>query len=399
MEQKKPVAVLVTSFLPYPGMGGSHMRAWDWLKTLSRDYRVHVIVTSDHSDESLIDENYPAERVWNAENIRLQKQKTIEKWFKWPFMVKWNHRHIRDLSRIDPDQPFSQELMTSLREADLRHVLIYKLQNYEFGTWFAKTFPNVPVELDMDDYESRSRQSIGQAYLRMGKNREGKRLLQQARQYHILETAIQGPYQCLYLANQDDCRHISSQLAPRIAYRPNRITVPDTFPAPPEGRTELLFIGTLHYLPNVEAIHFLINELVPVLRRVLDTHWHLTIAGRSPADEIRQLCENVPEITLMSDIETLVPLYEQAHIVLVPLFSGSGTKLKTLEAMAYRRTIVSTSEGVRGLNLENGKHYLHAETATGFASAIKKLASNTDQASLVAQQGYEYCLRTFAIVS
>ena len=64
MSDEKPVALLLTPVLPLPTGSGRALRAWDWLQTLVKGYRVHVLALEESSDCVKIPENYPAEAVW-----------------------------------------------------------------------------------------------------------------------------------------------------------------------------------------------------------------------------------------------------------------------------------------------------------------------------------------------
>jgi glycosyltransferase involved in cell wall biosynthesis len=74
-------------------------------------------------------------------------------------------------------------------------------------------------------------------------------------------------------------------------------------------------------------------------------------------------------------VPELEPWYEQAHVVVVPLFEGAGTRLKVLEAAAYGRPMVSTAFGPEGLPLAAGEHYLEADDPGAFADAIVRVAT------------------------
>jgi glycosyltransferase involved in cell wall biosynthesis len=73
-------------------------------------------------------------------------------------------------------------------------------------------------------------------------------------------------------------------------------------------------------------------------------------------------------------VPTVQPFYERAHAAIVPVLYGSGTRLKVIEAMAYRRPVVATSAGVEGLPIFAGRHYFRADEPEAFASALLKVA-------------------------
>jgi len=77
--------------------------------------------------------------------------------------------------------------------------------------------------------------------------------------------------------------------------------------------------------------------------------------------------------------------YDAAHALVVPVFQGSGTRLKVVEAAVLGRPVVSTALGAEGLSLDPGRHYLRAEDAAGFAQAAQALRTHPGQvAELIA---------------
>jgi polysaccharide biosynthesis protein PslH len=82
--------------------------------------------------------------------------------------------------------------------------------------------------------------------------------------------------------------------------------------------------------------------------------------------------------------------------VVVPLRAGGGSKLKTLEAFAHQRPVVSTGHGVRGLDVTPGVHYLPAESPAEFANAIARLAQDPALALRIAQAGRALCAKAYA---
>ncbi len=79
-------------------------------------------------------------------------------------------------------------------------------------------------------------------------------------------------------------------------------------------------------------------------------------------------------VCYLGRVPSVVPFYEQAHVVVVPVFEGSGTRLKVVEAVAHGRPVVSTRLGTEGLPLTAGEHYLQAEDPATFAGALLDLA-------------------------
>jgi len=81
------------------------------------------------------------------------------------------------------------------------------------------------------------------------------------------------------------------------------------------------------------------------------------------------------EVVLHGRVPSVEPFYRRAHAVIVPVLYGSGTRLKVIEAMAYRRPVVATSAGAEGLPIRAGMEYHEADDPNGFAEALLLLAA------------------------
>lgn len=116
-----------------------------------------------------------------------------------------------------------------------------------------------------------------------------------------------------------------------------------------DDNAELItFTGTLDYFPNIEAVEFITKKLVPKL-----PHEYLSkivIAGRRPTDKVVQLCQD-SGVTLKVDLsdEEMKNLFAQSKVSLVPLISGSGTRLKIIEALFSRSMVLTTPMGSEGV--------------------------------------------------
>jgi glycosyltransferase involved in cell wall biosynthesis len=137
----------------------------------------------------------------------------------------------------------------------------------------------------------------------------------------------------------------------------------------PDGGT-LVFTATMNWPANVEGIHFLLDEVWPSLAAARP-RINAVIIGRNPpaslADKIRQRGLNV---TLTGFVEDIRPYVAQSHVYVIPLFVGSGTRIKAFEAMAMGRPVISTSLGIEGLDVTDGEHFLRADSAEAFSRGI-----------------------------
>jgi glycosyltransferase involved in cell wall biosynthesis len=166
----------------------------------------------------------------------------------------------------------------------------------------------------------------------------------------------------------------------RLSHSTNIVSIPfginlESLPENPVQPEEasLFHIGTMNWFPNEEGIKWLINEVWPgVTKRLPDIELHL--AGRYMPEWLLKL--SAPRVTVEGEVPDVWEYMQRFSIMVVPLFSGSGIRIKIVEAMAAGKAIITTSIGAEGINYENGQHLLIAKDARSFAEAIVKLCND-----------------------
>lgn len=154
----------------------------------------------------------------------------------------------------------------------------------------------------------------------------------------------------------------------------------------PQSRQQstLLFMGTAGYPPNDDAVNWLMHEIMPRIREKLPAS-ALILAGRNAEHCWGHYRQLDPQLKIESDVPDMRPCLNTATLCVVPLRSGSGTRLKILEAMSAGRPVVSTRIGAEGMDVVAGQHLLLADAACGFADAVVRLLGNpVQQAELIA---------------
>ena len=135
---------------------------------------------------------------------------------------------------------------------------------------------------------------------------------------------------------------------------------------------ELVFVGSMDWMPNVDAVAWFVTDILPLVRRhVPDAS--LSIVGRDPARTVRELAARVPGVTVTGTVPDVRPYLERCAVVVVPLRVGGGTRLKIFEAMAMEKAVVSTHIGAEGLPIANGNELLLADDPRAFAGAVVSL--------------------------
>jgi len=145
---------------------------------------------------------------------------------------------------------------------------------------------------------------------------------------------------------------------------------------------DIVFCGSMDWLPNVDGVVYFLAEILPLIRKKLPNAT-FTIAGRSPDPKVLRAVEGVEGVAVTGRVEDMRPYLWGARISVVPLRIGGGTRLKIYECMAAGVPVVSTSVGAEGLRYSDGEDIVLAEDPAGFADAcVRLLLDDSARASL-----------------
>ena len=178
----------------------------------------------------------------------------------------------------------------------------------------------------------------------------------------------------------------------KIEVIPNAVRIPQNTSLP-ESRS-LLILGQYGYMPNRIGVEYFIEKVWPhVLSAISDAE--LVVAGPG-SESIRQFHNPPPRIRFTGFVDDLDALYDSIRVVVCPVLSGGGTRVKLIEAAAHAKPIVSTTIGAEGLELIDEKHALLRDAPASMAEACVKLLKDdvlskqlAEAARKIAQESYE----------
>lgn len=199
-------------------------------------------------------------------------------------------------------------------------------------------------------------------------------------------------YSLLLTTSEQDAKRVRA-LCPdnKIVVYPN--TVPLAPRQPLASVQSVVFSGTLDYEPNRSAVRYFRNEIWPDLRqRWPDLKWHLV--GRNP-EAIDSYIRGDPRIDCSGSVDDAILQLAAAQIAIVPLLSGSGTRLKIIEAWAAGLPVVSTTLGAEGFPVRHGENILLADNPQSFATAISSLLESAALRQQIGQAGRALYEREF----
>lgn len=145
------------------------------------------------------------------------------------------------------------------------------------------------------------------------------------------------------------------------------------------NKPTLLFVGSFFWLQNTEAAKYLLDKIYPKLIKLLPDI-KIVIAGQNAAQKLPTIQNEHIQIVdvAQDDTHTIESWYKRATLLIAPIFGPGGTRLKILAAMASGLPIITTNTGVSGLDLENEKDILIANTSQEFIEKITTILKNRD---------------------
>ena len=167
---------------------------------------------------------------------------------------------------------------------------------------------------------------------------------------------------------------------------PNGVDVTHFFPDPAsEASTHLIYIGSMDWYPNEDAVSFFAEEIFPQIQsNVPDVNF--TIVGGNPSERVQRLAD-MEGVIVAGPVPEIKPYFAYVTVFVVPLRIGSGTRLKILEALAMGKAVVSTTVGAEGLALRDDEEILIADEPDTFANAVTRLLTDRELRQRIGMNG------------
>ncbi|MCY7407917.1 MAG: glycosyltransferase family 4 protein [Alkalinema sp. CAN_BIN05] len=203
-------------------------------------------------------------------------------------------------------------------------------------------------------------------------------------------------FSIIVVTTDDDAQQFKT-FAPNtpIATIPNGVDF-DDFPyrsADPNNH-DLIFIGAMDNLANIDAARFLAQEIFPIVQqRYPDSK--LMLVGSRPVPEVLKL-NQLPNVVVTGAVPSIADYLHRATVCVIPMRTGFGIKNKTLEAMAAGTPVVSSDRGLEGLTLDPDRPCaLRANNPAEYSAAITQLLDNIALRESISHHARAYIERDF----
>lgn len=149
----------------------------------------------------------------------------------------------------------------------------------------------------------------------------------------------------------------------------------------------LLFVGSFIHSPNVDAAMRLTTRIFPLVRAGCPAALLDIVGGEPPVDLVDQAGDGV---TVTGFVPSVVPYLDRAAIVVAPIRSGGGMRVKIVEALAAGKVVVASRLAVEGLDVVDGEQAVLAETDGDFRDRILELLGEPDRRRAIAARAHEF---------
>jgi glycosyltransferase involved in cell wall biosynthesis len=338
----------VTPHLPLRGVAAARERWWNLLARLATRHEISLVAFVDPDDQGVADGLPPG----------LAAVHRVPKTF-------WS---VDDPLALVPGTVRGGYCHPALRAAIAARLAAerYDLVQYEFVETANLAPPaGVPTILTVHQL------GFAQEGPRWRAERQGLRGAARALFRHLRDLdwelgAVRSVHHVITVSPEDAAR--LRRFAPelRVSVSPMGVDTAHYSPVPPDGREgDLLFVGNFVHPPNLDALRFLLREVLPRVGRPV----RLRVVGHGAREALP--AARAAAVDVVGPVPDVRPHLAAAAIVVAPVRFGTGMRGKVLEALAMGTPVVTTRLGAEGLGAISGEHLLVADGAHDFAAAVR----------------------------
>lgn len=209
---------------------------------------------------------------------------------------------------------------------------------------------------------------------------------------YAYERRVTEKYNKLCIISDQDKQTIKTEAREKIRIVRNGVDFSQYFPRNGEKKFDIVFMGNLSYPPNIEAITFISEKVMPLLRK----HKHgikFLITGANAPQKIKaMLCDDISLLENVPDISTSLAI---SKIMLAPMFISIGLQNKIIQAMAMKIPCIITPGSNNAIKAKPGKEVLEAYTEQEFCDSVLKLMNDSKLADEIAGNAYSFVMQNY----
>ena len=364
--------------IPYPLEKGDKLRAFNQIKQLAKRNEIVLCALNDNAKVNEQDAFRALQPYCQSINfIRINKLQIllglVRAFFKGLPMQCGYFYNRKAAKRIDkliqkhkPDMLYGQ----LLRVAEyIRHKDIPKAIDYQ----------------DIFSYGMKRRADIASPITRPIFNMEYHRLCR-------YEAAIFEDFDIKTIISEPDRKLFPHEQRDEILIIPNGVDHEFFKPQEREKKYDLVFTGNMSYPPNVNAVEYLANEILPIVWKSRP-ETTLYIAGATPDPKVKKAASE--KIIVSGWLDDIRDAYAQSRVFIAPMRIGTGLQNKLLEAMSMRLPAITSPLANASLGAKPNEEILIGSNAEEMAKNIITLLTDAQKAEQIAQAGFEFTNRVY----
>ncbi|MFN5619974.1 MAG: glycosyltransferase family 4 protein [Flavobacteriales bacterium] len=156
----------------------------------------------------------------------------------------------------------------------------------------------------------------------------------------------------------------------------------------------LFHLGAMDWGPNLEGILWFLRSIWPAIH-AKHPNLKMYLAGRNMSDEIERM--QLPNVVVVGEVEHAIAFMQSKAIMVVPLLSAGGIRVKIIEGLALGRAVISTTLGAEGLDCQDGEHILLADRPEEWVEAVDRLMNNPEEVRRLGINGRKHAMAHFEL--
>ena len=370
--------IFITSRFPFPIDKGDKLRAYYQIKELSKVHNVHLLSISD-KNLNQNDINKLKEVCSDIHIFKINLFKRILNLFKTfinkkPFQV--NYFYSKSIQR---------NIDNIIKEVQPDHIICQLIRT----AMYMKNQHQIPSTIDYMDALSKGIQRripIASFWMKPILKMEFERLKKfENLAYEFFENHI--------IISKSDRNSIAHNKSSKIKIIANGIDTEIFKKYKFKKKYDLVFIGNLNYVPNIDTALYIGNTIVPELRKTYPDI-KILIAGSNPSNKVKKLSNE--NITISGWVEDIKEAYLSGKIFFAPMKIGTGLQNKLLEAMSLEIPCITSPLANKALGAINNNHILIGNNSQEHINHIKYCLENNSAAEHLGANGRVFVKKNFS---
>lgn len=372
--------LFLTNLIPYPLDNGGKIKSYNTVKALSQNYSIDMIC--------FCNEEYEKKHIKNISEIVDEIEVIPKTVIRSASLKVFLYDYIKSLFSLKPyniykffDKRFKKALIKKLKENEYEFIYVDHLPMMVYQ----KKIKDQKVILDQHNVESL-------IFKRMIMNSENlvKKILGYFEYIKLKEferSSLLKSNHVICLSEDDRKELLKLGLSKnKISVLPIHLTVYKNYEYKKVTNDvfNILFLGSMSWYPNQQGIKWFMEQVWPNISK---DRFKIYIVGSNPPDIIKKYHDN-RNVFVTGYVENVDEYISKCNISIVPLFVGSGQRVKIIESFAKKIPVISTSIGAEGIKHTSGKDLIIANDQTEFVNSLLYYSENLNELKVISDNAF-----------